>query len=238
MQTKKAKIMLSFFVFLLLINSISLVFAIDEYGNQLTTTTIYQKVGSTDFTLGTFTNTTFVSDTNYTMINGESPIYFRTKSYVNSTFCPYQNVTYQFAMGIQVFADSDNYQNPMYWITPYQKIGDFWEVPFSSDYVEIEFSELNVCNITVWVNYQNGSSWLMIEEYEFNLIYDFLEPPATDDSMASVMNVIYFWLFIISLFSTTINSVLVFRIGEGKYVTFALMSFAFTITFLATIMNG
>ena len=224
------------FCFLLISLFCSSVYAIDEYGNQLTIFTTYQQVGGLDVEIVYETNSSYIENQNDTLLNSYSDIYFAVSSLLNKTEWSYAQISSTIAFGIQVFGNT-SYQNPMSLLLPAYYEGDFWVVNAVSDVINIEYDEVNVCNITVWIDYNNGTGWLEIEEYVFNLTYDFYSnptPPVVDEIN---MDIIYFWLFVITLFSTTINTMLVFKLGELSYVTYALLSFGFCITFLITIMN-
>lgn len=230
MQKKKAFIII--FSVLLLTCFFVPVKAIDSYGNQLTDCTIYQRVGDSNHYIDSFTNDTYVENANYSLINWYSPFYFNVGGLLNTTLSNYENITYTMGYGIQVFQE-ETYENAMSLIFPTYQTGGFWIVDAVSETIDNSINLTAICNVTVWINYQNGSGWLEIEEYLFNLTCDTpqtTEEPVTDEIE---LNIIWFWLFIISMFSTSIHGVLAFKQASGTYATICLISFAFTISFLA-----
>lgn len=235
---KLNKISKQAFIFCFLIISMfcSSVYGIDEYGNQLTTFTAYQDIGGSYITIVSETNSSYIENQNDTLLNSYSDIYFNVNSLLNKTEWNYGEISSTIAFGVQVFGNT-SYQHPLSLVFPAYYEGNFWVVSAVSDMIDIDYNEVNICNITVWVDYNNGTGWINIEEYVFNLTYDFYSDPTPIETDEINMDIIYFWLFVITLFSTTISSMLVFKLGEMSYVTYALLSFGFCITFLITLIN-
>jgi len=232
---KKAFIMV-FLAVSLLCNFINMTYAIDEYGNQLTDISIRQYISGKTQTIETITNSTYVENANYSLINGFSPLSIYVGGLLNKTEWGYGDIVNTLAFGIQVFGNT-SYEAPLAHVLPAYPLGDFWVVDAVTEIIEIEYDETNVCNVTVWLDYDNGSGWLEIEEYVFNLTYEFYENPTPPIEGEINFDIIYFWLFVITLFSTTINTMLIFRLGETSYAFYAFLSFAFCITFLITLIS-
>jgi len=236
MQNKKGIFIFAFLV-ISLFCSFSNVYAIDEYGNQITDITPRQYVGGSLTNIETITNDTYIEGANYSLIDGTSFLNFYVGTLLNQTEYEYGEIYSTMGVGVQVYGNT-SYASGVAPQLPAYPSGGFWVVDYPSDLIDIEYNEVNVVNITLWIDYNNGSGWLMTEEFEFNLTYDFYENPTPITETDEInMDIIYFWLFVITLFSTSINSILVFKLGEMSYVTYALLSFGFCITFLITLMN-
>lgn len=234
---QKRKTFFILFSILLIFAIVQPIKAIDENGNQLTSASIYQQVGDSQFQIGTFTNSTYIEGTNYTLQNDYSPFLFYAHGLLNTTLSNYGNITNTIGYGLQVYQE-ETYQNAMSIVFPTYQTGGFWVIDAVSETLNNTVNESAVCNITVWIDYKNGSGWLIIEEYIFNLIIEETYVPPTYESDEMNLTFVWFWLFIISLFSTSIHGVLAFRLGNGSYATIALISFAFTISFLAMLGAG
>lgn len=206
----------------------------DEYGSQINNVNIYQKSVGSWVLRDSINSTEYVEDMNVTIYENQNFL-FNARGLLNASEFTYADVlASKYALGIQIYDDS-SYASPFVIELPAELTDGFWLIDFvlSVDY-DIS-SELTVCNVTEWIDYNNGTGYLLVEEWVFNLVYEAQEETPVSDELN--LNFVYWWLFVICLFSTSINAVLVFRIGETKYVEFCLISLAFTIAFLVTLMN-
>lgn len=234
MKQNKIKICFCLIISILLFSSfLSSVNAIDEYGNQLTDIYIYQKVGDSHILCDSFSNNTYIENTNFTLQNDYSPFYFYYKGLLNTSLSSFSNITYTMGYGIQVY-QTNYFAGGSTLVLSIQENG-FWWVNGYSETIVNSIDETALCNVTVWVDYHNGTGYLLIEEYVFNLISETYVPPVIPDILN--LNVVWFWFFVITLFSTPIFSVVAFKSSSGTYAIYALLSFGFCITFLAMIIN-
>lgn len=222
-----------FLVFLILTSFISIVYSTaDSYGNQITGFTFQQKEAGAWVTRGSATNDTFTTGMNIT-IEPEGNFLLYASGSLNATWVSdYVNATNysHYAMGIQIF-DNITYANPFYWTLPTYQTNGFWVLP-AVDMIDNNIvANTTVCNITEWINYQNGSGWLLAEEWVFNLQTTIIPETTTTYTESLNMSIFYFWSFIITLFGSTIMGVLTFKGGGAKTFIFFLFCFMFCITF-------
>lgn len=195
----------SFFVCLSLFILFSLftpIFAVaDEYNNRLTNINIYQKeLGAWDLK-GTITNSTYSEGMNISVIADEK-LGFSVTHYLNRTLANlWYDVENTSAIGIQIFQTS-TFAEPMTTIITDEFLPmNEWTLN-SYDYdIDYSISTLAVCNITHWINYHNGSDWLLIEEFIFNLV----EESGSGYTPPTYTNIydfrfIWFWGMVVSIF--------------------------------------
>lgn len=211
---------------------VSSVYSADEYGNYLNSVQVYQKeLGS--WVLRDSTNSSEYSPLyNVTIKYGQSLIFYG-HGFLNATEWDYGEIASTYGLGIQIYDDSI-YQNPMQIQLPTYQTGGFWHCDFVSETLAFDISEeITVGNVTEWINYNNGSGWLLVEEWKFQLVcYDFPEPEEPIVSEGELnLSIFWFWLFVIFLFLTPLCAVGALKGGGAKYFLYAIISFAFCITF-------
>lgn len=223
MINKKSLTLFSFFILILLINP---VFSTDEYNNQCDYVGIYEKItGSFILNTGFTENPT---TTNVTIDEANFPLYFAVGALLNSTFEPdYGDVQNTTGIGLQIFTDTDDddYENPLQLQFPLYETGGYWDLGFVSPQINIEIDEIAICNVTHWMNYHNGSNWLLEDSWKFNLIIeseDYTPPDYTDDGIN--FSPFFFWGMVATGFTTPLAFVGAIKLHDGKWIGYGIMS--------------
>lgn len=234
MMKKNKTFIIPLFIFIILV--LPVVFATDEYGNELDQIWIYEVVGSDNNLI--YTNTTNPNGQNIT-ITGKYDLIFNGYTNINKTFQPvYNQVENTTALGLQLFGDGDtDFQNPMTIIKPFTFTDGYWNMPFVSLVeldTDLEITSFAVGNITHWVNYHNGSDWLLEDSWIFNLVVqDEYTPPdygnGNDEFNLS-------WIFLLGTFVCGAVFPLCFvgavKLNNSLYVGYGILSFIGFICFL------
>ena len=236
----KNKAISLFLVLLITISFTSLVFALaDSYGNQINSFTFQQKEAGAWVTRGSANSTNFVSEMNITIEeNGNFLVY--VDGLLNKTLVSdYSNATNysHYAIAIQIF-DNVSFAEPFLWTLPAYYSGDFWHLDAVKQIDNNIIANTTVCNITQWVDYQNGSSWVLAEEWVFNLQTTITDSTLPVISTSLNMDIFYFWAFIITLMGTTIFGVGLFKAGSGKFLIYFLFCLMFCITFYSMLASS
>lgn len=194
-----------FVVVFMLFSLISLTFAeVDEYGNQITQIQVFQKeLGIWDSKL-IISNITYYEGMNVSVENGE-PIKITTISWLNQSLSTWGNVENTSAVAIQLFQD-ETYAEPLNGFVTNEfpsSYGDMWRISSYTPEIEYDITNYAVCNITYWINYHNGSDWLLVEQFVFNLVEisgsEYIPPTYAE---TYDFRFIWFWGMIISIFFT------------------------------------
>ena len=234
---KQKKIMIFLISILLTSFLFSAVFASDIYGNHITSVTVKQKEAGSWIVKDTTTNDTYIQGYNVTVENDQN-LMFYANSKLNSTWCSeYGNITSYSALALQIF-DDVSYAQPMTIILPAYQTGGFWIMSYLTAEIENNLiANSTACNVTQWVDYQNGSGWLLIEEWEFNLVTSITTPPTVTGTELQ-MSIFYFWSFIITLFGSTLFGVLAMKGGGAKAFIICLFCIMFSITFYSMLASS
>lgn len=229
---KNKKISSLILIFIIFTSFVSLVFATtDEYGNQINAVSVYQNEAGSWVSRDSRNSTTYSPLYNIS-IEYNQDLLVLGQGLLNATEFPdYANISSTYALGLQIFDDS-TYQNPMTLQLPAYQTGGFWVMDFTSGTIDFDISsEVTVGNVTEWIDYQNGSGWLLVEQWTFQLVCDI--PSTSESSGEGILNlgIFWFWLFVIFLFATPLFSVIALKGGGAKFFIYAILSFAFCITF-------
>lgn len=225
----KTKAQISLFLFFILILLIAPVSSIDEYGNELTVVNVLEfKTGSWE-NLASFT--TNPTTTNVTT-SGNFLFVISGVTLQNDTFQPdYNQVLNTSYLGFQMIAEEESYQKPMMAQSPYYATGGYWVVTWQTDYINIDIEETAYCNVTHWINYHNGSSWLLEDSWKFNLVIeDLYEPPVYSQDLS--LSAFFFWGMILTAFTTPLAFVGAIKLHNGQYIGYGILSFIGFVSFL------
>ena len=179
----------------LLVNAIP-----DELGNDITGINIYQyKAGSNEL-IFSITDLNYVENMTIDVENGYD-FRFIGSTILNSTQYSYSDIQYTQALAIQFF-QNESYINPFSIQFPVQPEEDgYWLISQVTPFIEYSISDNALCNITHWINYNNGSGWLLMQDRIFNLaeISDSSYEPFVPETDVFDLRFIYFWGFVLTL---------------------------------------
>lgn len=211
----------------------------DEYGNRINDFTLKQKVLGSYETRGFANYTTFLTGMNVSIEPDGDFILYATGKLNSTLVSDYGNATNysHYALAVQVF-DNVTYAQPLTWTLPAYQTGGFWILDTVDSITNNIVANTTVCNITEWINYQNGSGWLLAEEWVFNLQTTIITPPEIVYGDQLNFSIFWFWGFVITLFGTPLLIVATLKGGGASSFVFALMCFSFCITFYLMLASG
>ena len=241
---KRTKTFFSLFFILilisLLVSFIIVVFAQDEYGNQLT----YEEIKQNGHYVSSFSNATYSEDMNITISNYLwDVIKFGTTTLVNTTVIGEGGYVDEYqGVGIQVFDENLNLvysggmiSNP--YILP-SEIDEFENIQWNIYLYEINiYKTINYINITLWHNYEmtgNYSDYELTESWKFNLVS---ENYGEEEEEEPMFLDIYFLMFVLCLFVCPLSIVGTIKMRKPKLLKITAFSFIGVIIFFYLIMN-
>ena len=237
MITKKTYLIPLFFsVLLLLALTTPLFAAADEYGNQINGFDGYEKVaGSYGYPIVSVTSETYTPDS---YVDTTSNIFeFTAETQLNKTLATYAQSFNTIAAGLQILGDTTDIQGPMHAV-PYYDDASFWYHYQLSDYDLITTDDDVVVNMTLWLDVERNGTWVMIEEWTFNLELE--EQPEYEPELYGGLDLgfVWFWLFVGGIFFTAISAGAAIKKISLKYGIVALLAGTFTYAFFMIIAAG
>lgn len=230
-QSKIISLFLFFFMFLL----INPIYSLDEFGDTITTVSVYEY----DTRIGTLKDffSTNPTTTNVTIKGGYDLVFFADSALNSTEWDNYYTALNGSWCAIQLFSDSgSNYQNAMNILEPIYDNSTVWLKSFYTDKIELDCNEIIYANVTHWVNYNNGSSWLLEDEWKFNLIKDTPYTPPIEDTETEInggfLTPFFFWGMVACGGLTPMCFVASIRLHDGKFIGWGLMAFVGFISFL------
>lgn len=223
-----------FLFFIILIFSLSSAYAYDEYDNGISQIKIYKYDTSVKSLAQTFTSNP--TTTNITLESVMS-LKFEIDHILNYTFQPdYYQVSNTTGIGIQLISDTeDSYQTGLFISTPYENDGNYWNLTSLTPIVNVDADEIIYGNVTQWINYNNGSGWLLSESWKFNFVIDepYTPPTYTDDEIEDIgLTPFLFWGMVGCGALTPLCFVASIRLHDGKYIGWGIMSLVGFLAFL------
>lgn len=202
-------------------NLINFGFCDDSFGNELTGLTVNQlKAGSYE-AKGLINTVNYVEGMNIT-VEYDFPLYFYINTLLNNTGVYYQDVPFYNAVGIQIF-QNETYATGIL-TENYLDIGDFWLLDFETENIAYDLNEYAVVNVTNWIDYHNGSGWLLAEEWIFNILEEGepYTPPTYSETWD--LSFIWFWGMVICIFLTPMNFAIAVSNLEPKFFLYGIFT--------------